>query len=174
MASKDIKKIKLPEKLSKKESKKRDKKRMKRYSKFLRKNYDWDYIYIVDLLRFKIKSVRKYIKKHNIIEQNDLDKIVLQMKEAEQLLQRVISYDYHADLEKEFIVKFGGKIKHKFKYLKKHTLTLESDYSQINQNRMEEAKEEYLKMGGKEFELRKNDLKKAFEIITENIWEWWD
>ncbi|GEM_PF-6264694 len=29
-------------------------------------------------------------------------------------------------------------------------------------------------MRDKEFEYRKADLKKAFEIMTENIWEWWD
>jgi len=60
-------------------------------------------------LRYKIENVRKYIKKHDIIEQETLDEIVSQMIETENLLKRVVSYDYNADLEKEFIEKFGGK-----------------------------------------------------------------
>jgi len=62
-------------------------------------------------LRYKIENVRKYIKKHDIIEQETLDEIVSQMIETENLLKRVVSYDYNADFEKEFIEKFGGKIK---------------------------------------------------------------
>gem|GEM_PF-5845872 len=60
-------------------------------------------------MRYKIENVRKYIKKHDIIEQETLDEIVSQMIETENLLKRVVSYDYNADLEKEFIEKFGGK-----------------------------------------------------------------
>jgi len=170
----DTKSIKLPKKLSKKERKKRDKKRLKKYSKFLRKNYDWDYNYIIDLLRYKIKRVRKYIKKHDIIEKQTLDEIVSQMTETEQLLERVVSYDYGSDLEREFIEKFGGKIRYNTKFKKNHVLEIERDYSEINENQMEEAKKEFEQMREREFELRKADLKKAFDLMTENIWSWWD
>ena len=170
----DTKNIRLPKKLSKKERKKLDKKRLKKYSKFLRKNYEWDYTYIIDLLRYKIKRVRKYIKKHDIIERQSLDKIVSQMTETEQLLERVVSYDYSADLEREFIEKFGGKIRYKTKFKKNHVLEIEHDYSEINENQIEEAKKEFAQILDREFELRKADLKKAFELMTENIWGWWD
>jgi len=170
----DTKNIKLPKKPSKKERKKKDKKRLKKYSKFLRKNYDWDYNYIIDLLRYKIKRVRKYIKNHDIIERQTLDKIVSQMTENEQLLERVVSYDYGADLEREFIAKFGGKIRYKTKFKKNHVLEIEHDYSEINENQIEEEKKEFEQIFDREFELRKADLKKAFELMTENIWGWWD
>ena len=174
MAMIDIKNIKLPKKLSKKECRKQNKKRLKKYSKFLRKNYDWDYIYIIDLLRYKIKRVRKYIKKHDIIERQTLDKIVSQMTETEKLLERIISNDYIADIEKEFIEKFGGKIRLKTKFKKNHVLDIEHDYSEINENQIEEAKKEFEQILDREFELKKADLKKAFELMTENIWGWWD
>jgi len=170
----DTKSIKLPKKLSKKERKKRDKKRLKKYSKFFRKNYDWDYNYIIDLLRYKIKRVRKYIRKHDIIEKQTLNEIISQMTETEQLLERVVSYDYGADLEREFIEKFGGKIRYNTKFKKNHVLEIERDYSEINENQMEEAKKEFEQMHEREFELRKADLKKAFDLMTENIWSWWD
>jgi hypothetical protein len=170
----DTKSIKLPKKLSKKERKKRDKKRLKKYSEFLRKNYDWDYNYIIDLLRYKIKRVRKYIRKHDIIEKQTLDEIVSQMTETEQLLERVVSYDYGSDLEREFIEKFGGKIRYNTKFKKNHVLEIERDYSEINENQIEEAKKEFEQMHEREFELRKADLKKAFDLMTENIWGWWD
>jgi len=125
-------------------------------------------------LRYKIENVRKYIKKHDIIEQETLDEIVSQMIETENLLKRVVSYDYNADLEKEFIEKFGGKIKLIIKFKKNHQLKIKHDYSDIKEDQIEEAKIEFDKMRDKEFEYRKADLKKAFEIMTENIWEWWD
>ncbi len=125
-------------------------------------------------MRYKIENVRKYIKKHDIIEQETLDEIVSQMIETENLLKRVVSYDYNADLEKEFIEKFGGKIKLIIKFKKNHQLKIKHDYSDIKEDQIEEAKIEFDKMRDKEFEYRKADLKKAFEIMTENIWEWWD
>jgi len=153
---------------------KETKKRMKKYSQFSKENYDWDYIHIIELLRFKIKRVRKYIKNNNIIEQQKLDEIVGKMKETENLLERVISYDYKDDLKNEFIQKFGGEIKFKLKFTKNHKLKTKKDYSEIKGDQMEEANIEYDKRSDKEFELMKADLKKAFEIMTEHIWDWWD
>ena len=60
------------------------------------------------------------------------------------------------------------------KFKKNNKLKFKKDYSEINKNQLEEAKAEYDKMHDKEFELRKADLKKALEIISENIWDWWD
>ena len=81
-----------------------------------------------------------------------------------------------ADLIKarEFIAKFGGKIRYKTKFKKNHVLEIEHDYSEINENQIEEAKKEFEQILDREFELRKADLKKAFELMTENIWGWWD
>ena len=84
------KKIRFPKRLPKKKRKQLESKRVKKYTKFLRKNYDWDYIYIIDLLRFKIRKVRKYIKKHNIIEEHELNKIVSKMRETEKLLESLV------------------------------------------------------------------------------------
>lgn len=57
---------------------------------------------------------------------------------------------------------------------KNHVLEIERDYSEINENQIEEAKKEFEQMHEREFELRKADLKKAFDLMTENIWSWWD
>ncbi len=39
---------------------------------------------------------------------------------------------------------------------------------------LEEAKLEAQTFYDKEEELKKSDLKKAFDIMSENIWDWWD
>ncbi len=173
MAQKD-KKIKLPKRLSKRKRKEIEIKRQKKYLKFMRNNHEWDYWYIIDLLRYKIKKVRKYIKNHEYLEEQTRDKIVSQMLEAENLLKRVVSYDYTAELDQEFSEKFGGTIKLKLNFKKKHVVKVKRDYSDVNIELLQEAIIEFNKMSDNEFERRKADLRKAFDLITENIWNWWD
>ncbi len=115
--------------LSKKKQKKRNAKRIKKYIKFIKYNYDWDYEFILDLIRFKIKMVRKCIEKNYLNNKTAHNKMMAQMQETEKLLQKVISFDY------------------------------KSESKRVSQN---------------ELELQKADLKKAIEIMSENIWNWWD
>lgn len=157
-----------------KKTKKLEKKRLKKYKKFLKDNHDWDYAYIIDLLRFKIKMTRKQILKNDSIEEETMKEIVDQMKETETLLNRVISNEHFEQLEQEFKEKFGGKVKTKMKFTKKNQVKFKDNFSKINEDMIEEAKEEFLKLHDKEDELKKEDLKKAFEIMSENIWNWWD
>jgi len=53
-------------------------------------------------------------------------------------------------------------------------LDIKLNSKKINENQIEEAKKEFEQILDREFELRKADLKKAFELMTENIWGWWD
>jgi len=129
MKNKENKKNKQPFILSKKKQKKQNAKRIKMYIKFIKDNYDWDYEFILDLLRFKIKMVRKCIEKDHLNTKTVQNKMIAQMLETEHLLQKVISFDY------------------------------KSESKRVLQDKLE---------------LQKADLKKAFEMMTENIWNWWD
>lgn len=161
-------------KKSAKNFKKEEKRRIKKYVKFLKKNPEWDYIYIIDLLRFKIRMSRKYISAHNIIVPEQLDQIVSKMKETEGFLKRVLKSPYLEELEEEFAQKFGGKVKTKMMFGKNKRIKIKTDYSAINPEMIDEAKLEHENLMAKEHELMKADLKKAFDIVLEYIWEWWD
>jgi len=168
------KKLKQIKKVSKSEQKKLEKKRLKKYSEFMKDNHDWDYRYIIDLLRFKIKMTRKHILQHDIIEKESMALMVAQMTETETLLKRACSNEHLKNIENDFKEKYGGEIKSKMKINKKNGVKMEYDYSEIHEDMLEEAKLEAQTFYDKEEELKKADLKKAFDIMSENIWDWWD
>ena len=173
MSSKE-KKSKKQKEVSKTDLKNLEKKRLKKYEDFMKDNHDWDFYYIIDLLRFKIKMTRKHILQNDIIEEETLAQIILKMTETEVLLERVISDEHQINLDNEFKEKFGGNIHSIMKVKKDNTVKIKFDYSEIPEDKLEEAKEEYTVLREKELELKKNDLKEAFDIMAENIWDWWD
>lgn len=117
---------------------------------------------------------RKYLLQHEIIEEETMENIIAKMSETEALLERVISDEHRINLDNEFKEKFGGNIHSKMKIKEDDTVKIKFDYSEIPEDQLEEAKEEYTNLREKEFELRKKDLKEAFDIMSENIWDWWD
>ena len=59
------------------------------YAWFLRKDFDWDYAYILYLLQYKITRTRKRIQEDNIIE--NTEKYVAEMQVAEKMLEDIIN-----------------------------------------------------------------------------------
>lgn len=156
-------------------SKKRKLKEVKRINKyvcFLEKNHEWDYVYIVDLLRFKLRMTRKLFEKegHSVPERKN--EIVSQIREVEQLLRKVIDDEYYKPFRKEIEAKYG-KSKLKFGKIKNGVgkLTVKWD---LPEEKQEEAINEQLRLGELATQMRKDDLKKAFDLMSENIWNWWD
>jgi hypothetical protein len=169
----EIKKLRKTHK-DKVEVRKREKERIARYREFIKTNFDWDYDFILELLKFKIKMVRECISRNKIIIKEESDQITSEIKTVENLLQRVIEDNYYAELIREFNTKYG-KIKYKFiKDTKSENYILKSDYKKIPKNKLAAALKEHGKLYTKAFELRKQDLKKAFDLMVENIWNWWD
>jgi hypothetical protein len=152
---------------------KREKNRIRKYVRFIKTNHDWDYEYIIQLLRFKLKMVRETIQQHDIIVQEELDQISEQIIEVEKLLDRIIEDNYFYELKAYFEKKYG-KVEHNFISKKETDLSTFKTTYHVSDDKLEEAKQEYLKLHNLSFEMRKNDLKKAFELISENIWNWWD
>lgn len=147
-------------------------KRINKYVSFLEENHEWDYVYIIDLLRFKLKMTRKLFEKegHSVPETNN--EIVSQILEVEQLLRKVIDDEYFEPFQKEIEAKYG-KSKLKFGKIKNGVgkLTVKWD---LQEEKQEEAINEQLRLGELATQMRKDDLKKAFDLMSENIWNWWD
>jgi len=160
--------------MDKKKAQEKEKKRLLKYLYFLKHNHDWDYNFIFELLLFKIKMVRKSILKNNYTAKECLDKISVQMREVECLLEKVVKDEYTSVLEREFESKYTCKIKIKIKFKKDHRLISKRNFKGIDKDRLNEAEEEYGLISEKAFEMKKADLRKAFELMTENIWNWWD
>jgi len=162
-----------PVKKDKISAKKKERNRIRKYAKFIKNNHDWDYDYIIQLLRFKLKMVRETIQKNSIIIQEQIDQISNEISEVEKLLDKVIADNYFSELKLEFEKKYG-KVEHEF--IKENDSKNDSFKTiyHVEEDKLNEAQEEYAKLHNLSFEMRKNDLKKAFELISENIWNWWD
>lgn len=47
-------------------------KKIKKYAKFLKNDFDWDFAFLLELERFKLRNMLKYFSKDGISEGNDL------------------------------------------------------------------------------------------------------
>jgi hypothetical protein len=65
------------------------------YSLFLWNDTDYDWAYILLLLRYKLSRTRKHIVKHNIIE--DAPIVSASISRVEELIDRVVKDDYCSD-----------------------------------------------------------------------------
>lgn len=147
-------------------------KRINKYVRFLEGNHEWDYIYIIDLLRFKLKMTRKLFEKEGHSMEATKNEMISQILEVEKLLQKVIDDNYFEPFQKEIETKYG---KSKFKFGKKkkglRELIIEWD---LPDDKKAEAICEQTRLHELATQMQKDDLKKAFDLMVENIWGWWD
>lgn len=152
---------------------KREKQRQKKWTKFVKKQHDFDYGYMLELINFKLKMMRKCITDNDLIV--EAGKVSKQIREVEKILKRVIADEYN-EVQIEKINKKFGITETNFNWLDndKNTKNLGIEYVGLK----EEDKEEYSRDLGKAYKRahknRVKDLKTAFNLIAEKCWEWWD
>ena len=78
------------------------------YSWFLRKDFDWDYSYILMLLQFKLRRTRKQILENNMIVHTE--EVAAQIKHAEDLIQNWRDDNFCEDLHKAHDKKWGETV----------------------------------------------------------------
>lgn len=138
------------------------KNRMKEWKEFLKDDDDYDYNYILKVLRYKLFRLRTHIVTHQMIM--DAPRVSKEVKEVMDLLDRVIE-DQHEEravdafLKKHGIKDVGGRC---------------NEDGEWENNIPSELNSEYLEAVSDGREARRDDLKKAFALMAENIWGWWD
>lgn len=145
------------------------------YSIFLWNDYDWDKLYIMRLLQYKLKRTRKAISSNNIILRSE--EVAAQIKHAECLIQNWIDDDFESQLfeahnkkwgkTKSFSkeVKVGNKTYHQFEITREKTTTEDL--------KKQEAKE-YREIITKAALAREKNADLLFAHIRKYIDEWWD
>ena len=141
------------------------------YAEVLKEDADWDYNHILRILKYKMERVRNHIVGHNIIK--GAKRIGREMDEPIRLLGRVIEDEYDRETMRAFHAKHGqakmirespdenGNVPIKFLYRNGKQAT-------------EKMGREMRKAYERAHERRKADLRRAFEIMVENLWSWWD
>ena len=145
----------------------------------LKRNKEWDYSHFIELQIAKLTSMGVYFKNHTLIIQEDSRKIVRSIWKARKHLKNFINSSeilgIKADNE---IFKRIGKPYKIVVDIKKETELINSIISIEDYSLEEEeiAKLMYKSIAGPEEESKyqETELKNAFNIIKENITNWWD
>lgn len=165
-------KTKKPKKVSasKREIKK---KRLAEWANLLKDDQDWDYIYILTILKYKLERTRKCILSNGIIA--DAKSVASEIKEVEELLDKVIKDDYINDFTKDFRKKHGSlKMTLDEKNATKHGIPAKFRFTKDNKKNRSILFVNWRKLTVKAGRARVDDLKRAFDLTAENIWGWWD
>lgn len=148
-------------------------KKMREYRKFLKDDYDWDWQYIIRMLRYKLERTRKCILDNDIIA--DAKKVGREIDEVAKLLKRVEEDRYFEELRRPFFKKYGHPKMISGKPIKGgRAVPVTIAYSKETSRNRNQITKESLRLSKLEDQLRRQDLKRAFDLMLKHIWGWWD
>lgn len=146
------------------------------YSIFLWGDYDWDYVYILKILQYKLKRTRKAIGTNQIIKTADL--VAAEIKHAEDILEHLINDDFLEELNKAHEEKWGkvkiddkepvnigGKTYYTMKMYREKATT---------KKLQEQEHKETMYILNKQEEAKNKAKKQLFDFIANRIEGWWD
>ena len=134
------------------------------------KDRDWDHTYFYLILKHKLEMMSEYEKKYAIAEKSD--EIAAKMDEAISLIEKILNYDYEKEAEKPFYDVYPDfKVDIRFV-----SPTDGSEFGEIKFNLDDDPKirELYNKYIWDSEKLECADKNKLFDLIKENIYDWWD
>jgi len=148
-------------------------KKVKEYKEFLKNDHDWDWAYIIRLLRYKLERTRKCILENDIIKGSK--KVAREIQVVENLLDRVAEDNYFHEITKDFHKKHG-KLKSIYKKSEygPNWLTSISKFTKETPQNRKRLHAQYARLWTKASKMQQDDLKKAFDLMNKNIWNWWD
>lgn len=137
------------------------------YSWFLRNDYDWDYGYILKLLRYKLRRTRETISKNKIITDEEITKISNQIIEVEKRIQRFLDDEYNIQIKSDMnIQEKYGETKMVFVDSTVQFLPEWGDKVQYKKD-MRIVYEKWE-------QARQKDFNEIFDLMKKNLQNWWD
>jgi hypothetical protein len=124
------------------------------YSIVLWNDADWDYVYILQLLQYKLERTRKCLKANNLVV--SVDRYCKQIRICELLLERIVNSNY---CEKEYDEHF-----------KQYPFRSSLD----DKNETNKKGDMFTKIYNKEQRMRQQDYDLLFKILNKHLYEWWD
>lgn len=145
------------------------------YSKLLWNDFDWDYMYFLILMQYKLQRMRKCILEDNIILRSE--EVAAQLKHAEDLIQRWLDDDFctkeYEEHEKKWgkivdlstPIDVGGKKMYEWNMSREKATTEELQQQEKDEQHAIHVKAE---------EEKQKCLTELFAHIRKHIQEWWD
>jgi hypothetical protein len=157
----------------KSEKKRRLERKLKEYKSVLSKDEDWDWTYILSLLKYKLERTRKCISSNKIIK--DAPKVSGQIREVENLLNRVIEDRYFDEISKDFRKKYGHlKMISQKPIPGQLATTVTFKFTKETPQNAKRIHSLHHRLYLKAQKMQKDDLREAFNLMHKNIWGWWD
>lgn len=151
-------------------SKKEKQKQLKEWKKIIEEDYDWDFFHLLNILSYKLERMQKFFEIKGCHEDNI--KYAKQMKEAKDLLNKVKEEGYTKPLEE--IDKKYGEMVFAEKSIEDWKTQKTFHRPKVNKKNEKQYRKDVKAAYKKAEKMKQNDLKKAFDIISKNIWYWWD
>ena len=169
-----VAKIKVPgaDKKELEQIQKRYEKKVQEYALFLAEDYDFDYTSLLRVMIYKISRIRALILKNNIIA--DAEKIAAQMKEAIDILQKVIDDNYHEEVFKDFYTEHGHPDMVPVEEERTEKSVPVKFIYKNGKEATQEMRKEQRKLYKLSYKMQYEDLKKAMAVVTKNIFSWWE
>lgn len=156
--------------------------RLKVWTKFLKKDRDFDGYYIIRTLKFKIEQVRNSIRDYGHHKNKELDGA--EMQEVIDLLGAYLADNYDEPFRKAHQKKWGKPV---YKYIpvdiKGNTVPAKNaKFFRVETSRpkaktkaqIKEATQELIEGSRQAEALKQIDLVKAMALIAQNVEKWWD
>ena len=145
------------------------------YSPLLWNDRDYDYNYILLMLKYKISRTRKCILTNDIIVNNK--KYAKQMKVVEDIIDRITESPYHDEAFVEMEAKWGKNIwfeQSRLFHDCKHSVRMMSRYEKENGSNKKLVRRDVVKAYKKETRLEQKDWNKLWKLLNKNLRFWWD
>jgi hypothetical protein len=148
-------------------------KKLREYRAFLRDDFDWDWAYILRLLQYKLERIRKCIVANDIIV--GASRVAREIREVERLLERVTADRYYDKIAKPFHRKYG-RLKMVFgeRDPRTNTRAVTFTYARETPRTRQRIHSEAHRLHQQAEKMQQDDLKRAFVLMHERIWGWWD
>jgi hypothetical protein len=121
-------------------------------------NYDWDHVYLLKIMQYKIQRMRKHHEKVRLFV--GVERTIDQLKLCEVLLDRLIKDDYTDELYKQHCDKWYPN----------------QDIFERLKNHLDEPVErrEFKQIMDHEEYMRKQDMEYLCKVMTKHYRSWWD
>lgn len=138
------------------------------YKKFLKEDEDWDWVYILRTLRYKLQRTRRCISANNIVV--SAPQIARQIKEVETLLERVEKDNYYWEISKAFRKKYGSlKIISDKPNPGQNFSRVTFKYTKETPLNAKKIRQEQRRLWLQAEKIQRQDLRKAFDLMYKNI-----
>lgn len=141
------------------------------YIPILWKDEDWDYSYLLDLVDYKLKRMCYCLANNDIVENNELAKMLLTIKETRTFIYNHLNAD---DVYEKYVERPPYNAKYSTKELDNGHFTIIILNGDTNQELTEEEEKNYNQWLNRKYNFENEQWEMIWKNISKHGRSWWD